>query len=189
MFHFTVWKNVRGCTLQLRNNVYCGNVLLKASKLSPIAHNAIVSNWTAGIIVRFRRVPSSFFFFFFLLQTRYIAGSRVCRYRAREHRNLEGWYTSRYTDCFVTPVGDSPVTDFTNAANDRWPLYFCAAVPISRKKRITELPRRDYAPFREFHSPVTANRRVNRILSSAIRAKQTGSDVAYREKVIAAPCV
>ncbi|TGZ50540.1 hypothetical protein DBV15_11137 [Temnothorax longispinosus] len=101
-----------------------------------------------------------------------------CRYRAerkrekeKAHRNLEGWYTSRYTDCFVTPAGDSPVADFTNAreADDRSSFSIF-------------LRRSDIAP-------VTANRRVNRILSSAIRARRTGSDVAYRETVIAAPCV
>lgn len=69
-------------------------------------------------------------------------------------------------------------------------LFLRGRSDIAYKKRITELPPRTrLRSFREFHSPVTANRRVNRILSSEIRARRTGSDVAYREKVIAAPCV
>jgi len=45
MFHFMCGQTFKDARRdKLRNNACCGNVSLKASKLSPIAHNGIVSN-------------------------------------------------------------------------------------------------------------------------------------------------
>lgn len=111
-----------------------------------------------------------------------------CRYRVERAPQFRGMvhfavhWLLRDTESVIVPISR------TRRRIDSL-LYFCT-VPISRKKNIAKLPLRlSYVSFHEFHSPVTANRHVNRILSSTIRARRTGSDVAYREKVIAAACV
>lgn len=105
------------------------------------------------VIVRFR--TSRYVFFFFANCCIADRERRECRYRAREHRNLRRWYTSRYTDCVffsVTPIDAISSRPISQTRRRSMVSILVRRRDTARKKCIPEL-----SPPRHGNCVVTRN--------------------------------